>query len=134
MSAYKLFKPGVCEFINANNQNIRHWLTIIDNKTLAPSKPDTDPPSTYLKLFEMTEMPNIKEADKNWQATAEKYMALTNSDPDNIQSWSACATTALTYSLQLENEANEIAKMNKESLKLMLKNPNVSPCPEVILF
>jgi len=133
-SIYTLVKPNVYEFINTNNRNIRYWLKVIDAKTLEASKPDSDGEPSYMKLVEVKIPNEPQNLNKNWQIVADKYMALTNTDPDNVQSWSLCAQTAMSYALQSEQAGKDMAQQNKEFLKVLLDDPSTSPCPEVIPF
>lgn len=132
-SVYVQVKPNVYEFINTNNRNIRYWLTVIDNATLEASKPDTDSTPTILKLQGASSAQQSNQSNEKWQALADKYMDKVNTDPNNIQSWSSCAASALAYTHMAEADARAYAAQAAEMLKQILASP-VSPCPEVLAF
>lgn len=132
-SVYKQVRPGTYEFINQNNRNIRYWMTVIDDRTLEASKPDTDAAPTRLILQQGAAARQVVETNRNWAALADKYMHLSERDPDNIQSWTMCATTAYSRSTMSQADGDAYAAKTAALLKQMGAS-NQSPCPEVISF
>lgn len=132
-SVYKQVRPGTYEFINQNNRNIRYWMTVIDDRTLEASKPDTDAAPTRLILQQGAAARQVVETNRNWAALADKYMHLSERDPDNIQSWTMCATTAYSRSTMSQADGDAYAAKTAALLKQMGES-NQSPCPEVISF
>lgn len=132
-SVYKQVKPGTYEFINQNNRNIRYWMTVIDDHTLEASKPDTDAAPTRLVLQQGRAAERAVDINKQWAGLADKYMHLAESDPDNIQSWTMCATTAYSRSTMSQADGDAYAAKTAALLKQMGVS-NASPCPDVLSF
>lgn len=132
-SVYQQVKPGTYEFINKNNRDIRYWMTVIDDRTLEASKPDTDAAPTRLFLQQSKTVERPVETNKQWAGLAEKYMQLAESDPDNLQAWTMCATTAYSRSTMSQADGDAYAAKTAALLKQMLVSKQ-SPCPQVMAF
>lgn len=128
-SVYRQVKPGTYEFINQNNRNIRYWMTVIDDRTLEASKPDTDAAPTRLVL----QQGRAVDINKQWAGLADKYMHLAESDPANTQAWTMCATTAYSRSTMSQADGDAYAAKTAALLKQMGVS-NTSPCPDVLSF
>src|SRR5690606_3776277 len=61
-----------------------------------------------------------------------KYQALSTSDPDNAQSWTACSAAALKRSLATGAEADAYGMQVAQMLRLIAVNGEVTPCPDAI--
>ncbi|WP_257538704.1 hypothetical protein [Sphingobium sp. CFD-1] len=63
---------------------------------------------------------------------ARKYQALSTSDPDNAQSWTACSAAALKRSIATGPEADAYGMQVAQMLRLIAVNGEVTPCPDAI--
>lgn len=130
---YRQVKPDTYEFINQNNRNIRYWMTVIDDRTLEASKPDTDAAPTRLVLQQGRALERVVDINKQWAGLADKYMHLAESDPANTQAWTMCATTAYSRSTMSQADGDAYAAKTAALLKQMGVS-NASPCPDVLPF
>lgn len=61
-----------------------------------------------------------------------KYQALSKSDPDNVQSWTACSAAALKRSLATGAEADAYGIQVAQMLRLIAVDAGTSPCTDAI--
>ncbi|UTP40524.1 hypothetical protein M9M90_04895 [Phenylobacterium sp. LH3H17] len=66
------------------------------------------------------------------RAIAEKYAALSKTDPDDAQTWTACAAAAMKRSVATRAEADAYGGKVAEMLKTILVDPNRSPCEDAL--
>ena len=132
-ATYIEVSPGVYDYINTNYNNRRYRMTVIDDRTIEASKPDMDSPPTRLVLAKAPDLSKAVQSNAEWNTIAQKYMALTSSDPDNIQSWTACANAALGRSHLTQAAADSMVRDNIAILRDTF-GINTSPCPEILKF
>lgn len=129
-SRYELQRDGTYRFTNPNN-GISYWLRVIDDRTIeAFKKEGGNVPS---RLVRVGGSPGPASAPPNPAAEiAERYKALSQSDPDNAQAWTACAAAALKRSLATRAEADAYGAEMVQVLKLIVVDPSRSPCEDAI--
>lgn len=132
-ATYTEVSPGVYDYVNTNYNNRRYRMTVINERTLEASKPDMDSAPTRLVLAKAPDHSKPVPNNAEWNNIAQKYMALTNSDPDNVQSWTACANTAMARSHLTQAAADSMARDNISILKDTF-GMTTSPCPDVLKF
>lgn len=66
------------------------------------------------------------------RAVAEKYAALSKTDPDDAQTWTACAAAAMKRSVATRDEADAYGEQVAEMLKTILVDPTRSPCEDAL--
>jgi hypothetical protein len=131
-SLYTPTDPGVYEFTNPTN-GIKYGLRVIDDKTLEAFKPGGGP-GTILKLSGATMLASPEESPgyAKYSAIADKYMALVQSDPDNVHVWSACGAAALAFVHMSEADALQAASQGAMLLKQIIVDGSTTPCPDAI--
>lgn len=75
---------------------------------------------------------SVASGDNDAMAVAEKYRALSQSDPDNAQSWTACSAAALKRSVATGAEADAYGRQMASMLQQILVDPNDNPCEDAI--
>lgn len=65
-------------------------------------------------------------------AVAERYQALTISDPKNVQSWAFCSAAALKRSMAVKAEADSYGREAAKRLASISVDPARNPCPDAI--
>lgn len=127
-SAYVRQADGTYHFFNPNT-GTTYGLRVVDATTIEafqPLRPDRAP--TRLGRIggpgPLTVGPD--------RAIAEKYAALSRSDPDDAQTWTACAAAAMKRSVATKAEADAYGGQVGEMLKTILVDPSRSPCEDAI--
>ncbi|MCL6730046.1 hypothetical protein [Sphingomonas hankyongi] len=132
-SPYARQADGTYQFTNPNN-GITYGIRVIDDRTIEAFKPGTDNPPTRLSLMggapSGEEPAAVADAEK-WEALAQHYSELSQSDPDNVQVNTACAGVALKRSASSQAEADAYAAQMAEMLKQILVDGSSNPCPDV---
>ncbi|WP_431869436.1 hypothetical protein [Allosphingosinicella sp.] len=129
-SRYERQADGTYHFTNPNN-GISYWLRVIDDRTIEAFK--KEPGNVASRLVRVGGSPGPASAPPNPAAAiAERYKALAQSDPDNVQAWTACAAAALKRSLATETEADVYGAEMVQVLKLIIVDPSRSPCEDAI--
>ncbi|TFW26592.1 hypothetical protein E4L96_04235 [Massilia arenosa] len=132
-SVYARKSPGVYTFYNPNTSTL-YGIRVIDATTVEafkPERPDAAPSRLVLMSSGSTGGASAADTDK-YEKLAEKYSALIESDPANVQSWVACSGVALKRANSTKAEADAYATQMASMLKQM--DAASSPCPEVIAF
>jgi hypothetical protein len=130
-SPYGKQADGSYQFTNPNN-GITYGIRVIDDATIEAFKPGTDNPPTRLTRLGgggSATTADIADADK-YSALAERYNALAESDPANIQVHVACASVALKRSVSSREEADAYAAQMAGMLRQL--DASANPCPDVI--
>lgn len=135
-SEYKMTGPNVYEFTNTNNNNIRYGIRVIDANTLEAFKPGSSQPGTKLTLMnaqgdQQGSTVTAPEQEK-FEELASEYLSLAQTDPVNVQVWSACGAVAFSRSSMSTADADVYARQTASMLKLIMIDSYRSPCPEVI--
>jgi NADH:ubiquinone oxidoreductase subunit B-like Fe-S oxidoreductase len=68
--------------------------------------------------------------DEQWVNLAEQYRARTQTDPANVQAWTACAAVAMKRAVGTKKDADRYAQQMATMLKQM--DARSSPCTDVI--
>lgn len=134
-SVYVLQSDGSYQFTNPNN-SITYGIRVVDDSTIEAFKPGGNGQPTVLKRFgspasEATSA-DVADSDK-YAALAEHYLQLAQSDPDNVQSYTACGGVAMKRSIASKEEADAYAQQMEQMLRQLLTNPDSNPCPDVFL-
>lgn len=123
-------------FWNDNTQT-EYGIRYVDERTIEAFKPrdDYNVPSR-LVLVGGGGPDAVVETDESarWEALAQQYAALIETDPDNVQSWAACAGVAMKRSISTVADADAYAAEMAAMLQLMMPEGAGSPCPEVFTF
>ena len=123
-------------FWNDNTQT-KYGIRYVDERTIEAFKPEDEynVPST-LVLVGGSGADAVVENDDSarWEALAMEYAALIETDPDNVQSWAACAGVAMKRSISTVADADAYAAEMAAMLQLMMPEGAGSPCPEVFTF
>lgn len=133
-SPYARQADGSYAFYNPNTDTT-YGIRILDANTIEAFKPDfPDNPATRLvrmggAVASGGEDAAPADADR-YGALAEHYAGLIESDPANVQSWTACAAVAMKRSTSNPSESDAYAAQMAGMLQQM--DAAASPCPEVI--
>lgn len=132
-SLYTPTGAGVYEFTNPNN-GIRYGIRVIDDSTIEAFKPGSSNPATTLKLSgsNLLENPEDSPTYAHYSAIAEKYMTLSQTDPDNVHVWAACGAAALAFVHQSEEDALQTASQSAMLLKQIIVDGSGTPCSDAI--
>ncbi len=133
-SPYARRADGSYTFYNPNTDT-NYGIRIVDANTIEAFKPDyPDNPGTRLVRMGGGMASGGGEVDSaesdRYGAMAEHYAGLIETDPANVQAWSACSAVALKRSLSNPGEADAYAAQMVAMLKLM--DVSSSPCPDAI--
>ena len=130
-SEYARQADGSYHFYNPNT-DATYGIRVIDANTIEAFKPFVN--STPTRLVRMNGAAEVVQLDQGttdrYEALAEQYAGMIESDPDNVQAWSACAAVALKRSLSNPPEAEAYAAQMVAMLQAL--DAAGSPCPEVI--
>lgn len=118
------------------NTNATYGIRVIDEHTIEAFKPNVpgNTPSRLVLINRATpegEAVASAESDK-WSELADSYMERSQSDPANIQSWTACGAVAMKRSVASQADADAYARQMASMLRQM--DATSSPCPEVFTF
>lgn len=135
-SHYTQVSPGTYQVYNENTQT-NYGMRVVDDHTLMAFKPDQpDAPPTELVLINSAPgevgVTVSDEVAGRYEALAEQYRQKSESDPANIQVWTACSAVALKRSVSNAQEADAFSNQMAAMLKQMLVDTNTSPCPDAI--
>lgn len=123
-------------FWNDNTQT-NYGIRYVDARTIEAFKPDADynVPSRLVLVGGSGADAVVENGDSaRWEALAQQYAALIETDPDNVQSWAACAGVAMKRSISTQADADAYAGEMAAMLQLMMPAGAGSPCPEVFTF
>jgi hypothetical protein len=119
------------------NTSTNYGIRYVDARTIEAFKPDQpgNVPSRLVLVGGDASAAPVDVADSaHWEALAEQYAARIESDPANVQSWTACAAVAMKRSVSTQADADAYAAQMKQMLQLMMDAGAASPCAEVIAF
>lgn len=136
VSPYARVDDDEFHFYNPNTAT-NYGIRYIDDRTIEAFKPDVPGNvGSRLVLVGGAGAADVVENDDSahWEALAQQYAALIESDPDNVQSWSACAGVAMKRSISTTADADAYAAQMASMLQLMMPAGAGSPCPEVMSF
>ena len=131
-SLYKATGGNEYQFTNPTN-GITYGLRVVNDETIEAFKPGSAQPSTTLKRraeFSVNTEENPDSA--KYEALAEKFMGLSQSDADNVHVWAACGAAALGWATLSADQARSMASQSAAMLKPIMTSAGGSPCPEVI--
>lgn len=126
-SEYVRQPDGTYHFWNPNTQTT-YGLRVVNATTIEAFRPGSGAPGTRLGRTGGPGAPSVGPD----RAVAERYAALSRSDPDDAQTWTACAAAAMKRSVSGRDEADAYGTQVAEMLKLILVDPSRSPCPDAI--
>lgn len=112
-----------------------YGIRIVDANTIEAFKPDQpNNPGTRLVRIGGGMVSSGGEVDSaasdRYGAMAEHYAGLIETDPANVQAWTACSAVALKRSMSNPGEADAYAAQMVAMLQLM--DVSSSPCPDAI--
>lgn len=130
-SEYALQADGSYHFYNPNTDTT-YGIRVLDADTIEAFKPFAGSTPTRLVRMGRGGGAGIAVAGDSarYDALAEQYEQLIESDPDNVRAWAACAAVAQQRSIHTSAEADLYAAQMAAMLRAM--DASVSPCPEVI--
>lgn len=131
-SVYKPTGGNEYQFTNPTN-GITYGLRVVDDETIEAFKPGSGQPATTLKrraAFSVNTEENPDSA--KYEALAEKFMTLSQTDTDNVHVWAACGAAALGWATLSADQARSMASQSAAMLKPIMTSAGSSPCPEVI--
>lgn len=135
-SAYTRVSDTDFHFWNDNTQT-NYGIRYVDERTIEAFKPDDayNVPSTLVLVGGSGADAVVENNDSaRWEALAQDYAALIETDPDNVQSWAACAGVAMKRSISTRADADAYAAEMAAMLQLMMPEGAGSPCPDVFTF
>ena len=114
------------------NTDTTYGIRVIDARTIAAFKPfvDGNVASTLVLIGGATGTQQEDLGDPSYEAVAEKYAAMIETDAANAQAWSACAASALKYSMATTAEADAYAQQMIGMLRLM--DTAATPCEDAL--
>ena len=132
-STYASQGNGEYHFYNPNTQT-KYGIRVIDARTIEAFKPDfPDNPASRLVLMGGAADAVVESADSGrYEALAEHYTSLLESDPANAQTWVACAGVAMKRSISTVADADAYAGQMAQMLKQLMVDSSRSPCEDVI--
>lgn len=133
-SPYSPQADGSYQFYNDNNGQT-YGIRVIDERTLEAFKPGTsNPPSRLVLLNSAVQTGEAVASDESerWEELAMQYLERSQTDPANVQSWTACGAVAMKRSTSSQEEADQYAAQMAAMLQQM--DAGSSPCPEVMQF
>jgi hypothetical protein len=132
-SLYTPTAAGVYEFTNPTN-GIRYGLRVIDDSTIEAFKPGSSDAATVLKRSgsNLIEVDEDSPTYEKYSAIADKYMSLSQSDPDNVHVWAACGAAALAFVHMSEADALQTAGQSAMLLKQIIVDGSSTPCADAI--
>jgi hypothetical protein len=135
-SPYTRQPDGSFHFYNPNTDTV-YGIRMIDDRTIEAFKPfqDGNVPTRLVRVggAPQAEVPSEPASPTNeYAALADRYQQLAQTDPDNVQAWTACAAAAKKRQLATSADADAYAAQMAEVLKLILVDPSRSPCEDAI--
>ena len=131
-SNYSLQSDGTYHFTNPNN-GITYGIRVIDDRTIEAFKPGSGGEPTRLTLLGSPgggTTADVADSEK-YEAIAARYFQLSQSDPGNVQSHTACAAVAMKRSMASRDEADAYAAEMASMLRQLLVDESANPCPDV---
>jgi len=132
VSRYQPHTDGVWHFYNPN-VDIVYGLRVVDARTLEafkPHQPGAAP--TPLHRVGGAARAEIKVANDDTNAIAERYKQKAQDDPSNVQVWSACALAAHKRAISPGPAADLYGMQMAQVLKEMMTDSSVTPCEDAI--
>ncbi len=150
-SVYQLKPDGTYQVYNPNTDTV-YGIRVVDDQTIEAFKPDrpNNVPTVLKRIggapppikqdigpppIRTTSIPpSIPEPSPadTYGIAARRYEALARSDPENVQTWTACAAAAQKRSVSNPAEANAYGVKMAQVLKLILVDSRTSPCLDAI--
>ena len=119
------------------NTDTTYGIRVVDARTIEAYKPfvDGNVPSRLTLLSAAADAtavatPQEDLGDPAYEAIAEKYAAMIETDPANIQSWTACAGAAMKYGTATREEADAYAREMIGMLRMM--DAQSTPCEDAL--
>lgn len=130
-SEYTLQADGSYHFHNPDTDTT-YGIRVLDANTIEAFKPFADSaPTRLVRMGGGSDAGTAEPGDSDrYGALAEQYAQRIETDPDNVQSWAACAAVAMKRSIATSAEADAYAAQMAAMLQAM--DAAGSPCPEVI--
>jgi hypothetical protein len=117
------------------NTNTTYGIRRIDARTIEAFKPSSNSAPSRLVLVSSAapagDAVTSAESEK-WEALANRYRERSQSDPANVQSWTACDAVAMKRSVSSKADAGAYAAQIGAMLRQL--DATGSPCPEVFSF
>ena len=110
-----------------------YGIRVVDARTIEAFKPFVDgnvPSRLTLLSAAASDTPQEDLGDPGYEAIAEKYAAMIETDPANVQSWTACAAAAMKYGMATREEADAYARQMIDMLRLM--DAQSTPCEDAL--
>lgn len=118
------------------NTETTYGIRVIDERTIEAYKPNllgSTPSRLVLIDRAVADSDFVARPDTDkWSKIAEDYMVRSQSDPENIQSLTACGAVAMKRSIASQADAEAYAQQMAAMLQQL--DSRVSPCPEVFSF
>ena len=131
-SIYRSTGGNEYQFTNPTN-GITYGLRVVDDETIEAFKPGSTQPSTMLKRRAAISVNTEGNPDSaKYEALADKYATLAQSDADNAHVWAACGAAALGWATLSADQARTMASQSAAMLKPIMTSSGSSPCPDVI--
>jgi hypothetical protein len=130
-SEYTRQADGSYHFYNPNTDTT-YGIRVLDANTIEAFMPFVDSaPTRLVRMAGGGGGAGAEPGDSDrYGALAEQYAQMIESDPDNVQSWAACAAVAMKRSIATTAEADAYATQMAAMLQAL--DASASPCPEVI--
>ena len=135
-SPYARVDDDEFHFYNPNTDT-NYGIRYLDEHTIEAFKPDQpDSAPSRLVLMNRAGADAYVENDDSarWEALAEQYAGLIETDPDNVQAWAACAGVAMKRSVSTAADADAYAQPMAQMLQQIMPAGSSSPCGEVMAF
>jgi len=132
VSRYQTHSDSVGHFYNPN-LDIVFGLRVVDERTLEAFKPhQSGAAPTRLQRVGGSARAEIKVANDNTSAIAERHKQKALDDPSNLQVWCACALAAHKRAVSPGPAADLYGMQMAQVLKEMLTDSSVTPCEDAI--
>jgi hypothetical protein len=141
-STYRRQSDGTYHFYNPNTDTV-YGIRIVSDHVIEAFKPgqDDNQPSRLSRLggppprreqAAAPPAPAAAPAPNGHAVLAQSYQERARTDPDNVQSWTACAAAAMKRSVATEAEADVYGRQLALVLKSIMVDPSRSPCEDAI--
>lgn len=134
-SPYTRQADGSYHFYNPNTDTT-YGIRVIDARTIEAFKPfDENNVASRLVLLGGGDTAASSEppADsERYEAMADRYMTLSQTDTDNAQAWTACGAVAMKRSIATVAEGDAYAAQMAGMLKQMMSEGAGTPCEDAI--
>lgn len=128
-SVYTPDGSGAYVFHNANTGS-NFYLRVHDESTIEAGRVGSATP-WILKKVDAAGAAAAFEANDVHMAVAERYAALAESDPDNVQAWSMCSAVAFKRAMGEDAQFAQYAQQVAQTLQLITTSP-ANPCEDAI--